>query len=1505
MKKLEQLSFKQQLLLFFSTGILIMVALISSLEYSISKKTMDAKQREQGLKIAQTLASQSELSLLFDSKENAENAVKSILEFPDVVAVEIFRSDLTALLFSGQTEFQIDDPVTGLPMPVLAKQNDLSWYFEAPVFHLPTMPTPFADNNQARQILGYVRVSISKKSLNQATADHLFYNIVASFILALLFVMGLMWVSTRMTDPIKNLVKVMKKVKAGERDLRADVTGPSDIQHILSTFNNMIGAREAEEIKIKLALDMALDAAKMKGDFATNVSHELRTPMNGIIGMLDVLRDSGNLSQKQNEYLDVIYSSSNSLLELINDILDFTRINEGKMEVEADDFYLIDVVHNVVDLLSGQAQRKDLEIGLEIDPDIPDLVNGDSNRVRQILINLLGNAIKFTDEGDILVRLELIQEADETVTYKISVEDTGAGINNDSLDKIFEPFTQLDSAPSRIHGGSGLGLTICHQLIDLLGGEMGVSSIDGIGSTFWFSIPFKVAKKEPQFNIDKHRPEVAGLRVLVVDDSVVNRHAITSILKKWDTYQQTAPTAQSALIKLKQAANKTKAFDFIIIDHQMKTMAYDDLIAQIQASPELSQTRIIMTINSAKLGKTDALQKGVGGIIEKPVRDIKLYQCITSIMNASIEPEFHELIQQELLPTKRKVLVVEDTRTNQVVSEEILYLLGCEVDVANNGQDAVDNYFSNHYDLIFMDCRMPFMDGYQATKVFRENEKQGRHTPIVAMTANTQKDVEVLCNDAGMDDYLAKPLTIESVREMLFKWANELNFSDEKTDEHIDAKNLDIDQYADSNFLRSEFINDTNYQHLLKSVGVKAIIKMAETLCEDMPDKLEDLSNAVAQHNRRMIVDLAHSLKSCSQNFGAEEFSTLAREIEVNGRTMNFDDLANKISRLCDIGHNFRKELIQVSDREKRRIQSEIRYRVLVVEDNRTDQIALVNNLRNNNLLVDLATSGSQAIDKCQQCLPDLILLDVHMPEKDFPDMDGFVACRKIKEIPGAQHVPVLMVTALDDELSINKAIQSGASDYVTKPVNFNVLQLRLKQLLISSHGERQLKKVAYTDALTGLPNRAYYIDQLATQIKKDANEKLSAIIFMGLDQFKLINEGIGHDIGDALLQSVAKRLKTMTNDNVFIARTSGDEFSFILTEMNSVIEVEDFVKSIRFEIEHPFYILRETINISASIGVSVFPIHGKDLSLLLKRADTAMYYAKKNTQGYLFFDIHMAEKATRRLKVLSGLHNAIHNDELLLCYQPQYTVQGKSFSSCEVLVRWNSPKFGMVLPNDFIPYAEESGLIIELGEWVILNACMQLKIWRKYGFKHLKIAINLSGRQLEQKDLPDKVAEILNQTGVLAENIEFEITESALMKNLEQCVNTLQQLREMGFDIAIDDFGTGYNTLSHLEKYPITTIKIDKSFTQNIQQNVGPSIIQGIISFSKGLNYKVVAEGVENEEHMDYLVNMGCDILQGYLLGKPVSAAMFEQSILRKMKKSGRQMELSVTPITKYQVKK
>lgn len=1504
MNIINRFRFKDQLLLFFTIGIVVMLSITSYVQYLTAKTTLRDKQIEQGLKISQSFAGQSLLAILYDSGENAEAAIESTLEFPDVVAAEIFRSNGSRLLFAGDKTFKsYSNRISQDDLYGLHSENEAAWFFVAPVANHSDSSPHFesVDIDQDIPILGHVRLTFSKESLNKTAQAHFWSNIYWTIGLGSIFIIFLMWVVTRLTNPINDLVNIMNKAQDGERGLEANITGPRDIQILAAGYNDVVRVRENEEIQIKVDAELARATAEMQGEFTAKVSHELRTPMNGIMGTIDLIEDEGNLSPKQAELVDVMHRSANMLLEFINDILDYSKADAGKLKVDREDFYIADICQNTVDLMIGEARRKEIDIGIAMELDLPDLVHGDKGKIRQILTNLIGNSIKFTDSGEIIIHVELVEELESLVAFKFTVEDTGIGIPNAVLDTIFEPFSQIDTSSNVRHGGSGLGLTISKQLVELMGGNIGVTSTPGVGSKFTFTIPFEPAKGDSRTNLEKYRPDVAGLRILVVDDSTVNRMALSAILKRWDTYEQVAPDVKSALHKLRQAALKKKYYDFIIIDQNVIPKGYTELVSRISSDTDLNRTRIILVFNSNKLGKSEAYEAGVAGIVERPIRDTKLYQCITNIMNSKGNSNISETPDVELLPIDRKILVVEDTGTNQIVAEEILTRLGCTVDMAFNGQDAIDNYFHKKYDLIFMDCRMPGVDGYEATKIFREQEAIDTRIPVIAMTANNEDDSnKQLCFESGMDDFLRKPLSLKSVKGMLTKWANQgLTVTDKEID-NIQPQRSRVSQLAST-----QQINRVGLQRLIDDVGIDSVKRMAKSFSVDLPDKLVLLREALEQDDRGGIINISHSLKSSALNFGADIFASIAKKLELTAKHELIHVIAQQIDQLVTICPELEAELHQIYKVESNIVSTTANtYRILIAEDNESERIALSSSLKASNISIDTVCTGTEAVEYCQNSLPDLILLDAIMPESGNPSMDGFVACRMIKELPGSFNVPILMVTGLNDQDSIRIAMDSGAADFISKPINYRSLQKRVNHILGSSHSERQLQKLAYTDPLTGLPNRANFVDHASNMIRKPhENGALTAIIFIGLNQIDFIKRSRGHEVCELVMLYVSKRLKMQTSDTVFAAKATGDEFSFVLHDFSSVEEVEVFAQMIRDELADSYHILNETIQVSATLGISVYPNDGKELGSLMMKADTAMFSARESGHGYLFYEEAMGQRKSKTLKVLSGLENAIIGDDLVVYYQPYFNVELDKIDGCEALVRWDSTEYGLMLPTEFISHAEESGLISKLGDWVILSVCKQLSQWKNDGLQQINCAINISGKQLEDATLADRVASMLITTGANANNITFEITENSLISNPEQCLSTLKDLKAMGFSVAVDDFGTGFNTFSHLVKYPIDIIKIDRSFISALHEDGETSdestkLVQSILSVAKSLAFKVVAEGVETHYQKSFLIDRGCEYLQGYLIGKPMSSAVFEQSILRQLSRN--KVHSSVTPISK-----
>jgi diguanylate cyclase (GGDEF)-like protein/PAS domain S-box-containing protein len=432
---------------------------------------------------------------------------------------------------------------------------------------------------------------------------------------------------------------------------------------------------------------------------------------------------------------------------------------------------------------------------------------------------------------------------------------------------------------------------------------------------------------------------------------------------------------------------------------------------------------------------------------------------------------------------------------------------------------------------------------------------------------------------------------------------------------------------------------------------------------------------------------------------------------------------------------------------------------------------------------------------------------------------------------------------------------------------------------------EEKLHKLAYYDPVTDLPNKKHFSEYIlkALEEAKEHNKKI-AVLFIDLDRYKKVNDTMGHLIGDRLLKEAADRFKTLTNDSVFAARVGGDEFIFVKSNINSSEEAAGLAYNILNLIKAPFKFDKEEIHITTSIGISLYPDHGEDAVTLMKNADMSMYRVKNNGRNnYEFYIPSMNKEAYEELVIENSLHHALENDELILYYQPKFNALTSKIIGMEALVRWQSPKLGLVAPGRFISLAEETGLIVQIGRWVLENACAQIKSWQDMGLPPLRVAVNLSVRQFEENNLVEIVEEVLSNTALEPQYLELEVTETMAMKNMELIVTTLKKLKEMGIHIALDDFGTGYSSLKYLRNIPVDTLKIDRSFINDIHSNPSYSaIIDAIIDIAKKLRLGIIAEGVETHEQSNFLIEKKCYEMQGFLFSKPVTKEELESMLLK-----------------------
>ena len=690
---------------------------------------------------------------------------------------------------------------------------------------------------------------------------------------------------------------------------------------------------------------------------------------------------------------------------------------------------------------------------------------------------------------------------------------------------------------------------------------------------------------------------------------------------------------------------------------------------------------------------------------------------------------------------------------------------------------------------------------------------------------------------------------------------------------------------------------------------------------------------------------------------------------------------------------------------------------VLVVDDDIAVRLLMCESLEQAGMIVKEAENGLEALSAFKRVRPDIVMMDVKMPK-----MDGFTACSKLRQLPGGGDVSIVMVTGLDDVKSIQQAYDAGATDFITKPVNWPILNHRVRYLLrareafralrrsearltqaqsiahlgnwdwnivdnkldwsdeiysifglepqafgrtfeaflrlvhpedltdvenaidkalhenkpysidhriilpdktertvheqaqvifdetgkpVRMHGivqditehknaEEKIRFLAYYDVLTGLPNRRLFKEYSIQAIRMaQRNGTKVAIIFLDLDHFKRINDTLGHNAGDKLLQKVSENMMVVLRTSDIVARANsesqpeaalsrlgGDEFTILLSGLTEMKHAVVVAKRIMKCLDLPVKVAGQELYVTGSIGIAVYPDDGEDINTLLKNADTAMYHAKNaGRNNFQFYAKYMNERTLSRLNMEAKLKKALERNEFILYYQPQVESATSTIVGVEALIRWEHPEMGLVSPNEFIPIAEETRLIIPIGEWVLRTACAQMAVWHKAGFNKIRVGVNLSSLQFRQGNIVKTIKNILATTGLDPQYLELELTESMVMQNVEETIATLWQLKEMGLKLSIDDFGTGYSSMSYLKRFPLDTLKIDRSFIKDIMTDSSDAAItKATIGLAQGLELTTIAEGIETKEQLTFLRKQGCDQIQGYFISRPVPAEKVEQ---------------------------
>jgi len=579
---------------------------------------------------------------------------------------------------------------------------------------------------------------------------------------------------------------------------------------------------------------------------------------------------------------------------------------------------------------------------------------------------------------------------------------------------------------------------------------------------------------------------------------------------------------------------------------------------------------------------------------------------------------------------------------------------------------------------------------------------------------------------------------------------------------------------------------------------------------------------------------------------------------------------------------------------------------ILVVDDTPANLRLLVSILGAHGYTVHPATGSALALRFLQNEQPDLILLDIIMP-----DMNGYQLCRQLKQNPRTRDIPVIFISSADEELDKMKAFASGGVDYIVRPLQAEEVLARIRTHLslhrLRKHleeevqdrtaalresnrrlqhenaerrqAEQRIRYMAHYDALTTLPNRVLLQDrvrQATARAHRDRSQ--AALLFIDLDDFKRINDSLGHQVGDCLLQVAAARLLRCIREGDSVARLGGDEFVLCLPCLNDPNDAALVAQKALDTLDRPFLVEHHELHVTASIGISIYPEDGTDSDTLMRAADTAMYHAKeRGRNNFQFFTAELNRVAQQRLLMANRLRHALASEEFALYYQPQVDMESGAIRSAEALLRWQRPGQRAVSCGAFISIAEETGLIAPIGEWALREACRQLRQWHDAGHRDLRIAVNLSPRQFYQPAIEETVCDILQEAGLPPQALELEITESILLQRSEDNIATLRHLSEMGIQLSLDDFGTGYSSLAYLQRFPVHALKIDRTFINGIGRNPSDTaLVAAIIAMAQGLQLQVLAEGVETAEQIDFLLAHGCVLAQGYYYSQAVTADAF-----------------------------